>query len=421
MIAAESPLYLDHHATTPIDPRVLDAMIEVLRELPGNPSSAGHAPGRAARARVEAARAEVASATGVLPDEVIFTSGATEALHLAIRGLAGAAARPGAQVLAVLGDHPAVIDAVQATEVWGCKPRLLPRRPDGHLDPAVLATALMEGRDGTRGGQGEGTLALVITAVHNEFGVVADVTGLGAQIHAAGGLLIVDAAQAPGRIAIDAAAWDADLVALTAHKAYGPKGIGALLRRRVRSVPLQPLWGGGGQEGGMRAGTLPTAQIAGLGCAMALAAGELERDTAHLTALRDQLWQRLETEVPAITWNGDRERRVPGNLNLRIQAVDAAALMVDVPELAFSSGSACSSGAREPSRALLSLGLTRDQALCSVRIGLGRFTTAHDVARAAELLIAAIGRQRQNSALWALRHDPEARALLGLDAEGWPA
>ncbi len=420
MRAAESPLYLDHHATTPIDPRVLDAVIEVLRELPGNPSSAGHATGRAARARVEAARAEVAAATGVSAEEVIFTSGATEALHLAIRGLAAAAARPGAQVLAVLGDHPAVIDAVQATEQWGCRPRLLARRPDGHLDEVTLAAALREGQDGASGGVGAGTLALVVTAVHNELGVIADVAGLGAQVHAAGGLLIVDAAQAPGRIAVDAGAWDADLVALTAHKAYGPKGVGALLRRRARVVPLQPLWGGGGQEGGMRAGTLPTAQIAGLGRALALAAAELGRDTMHLTSLREELWRRLEAEVPAIAWNGDRDRRVPGNLNLRIQAVDAAALMVDVPELAFSSGSACSSGAREPSRALLSLGLSRQQALCSVRIGLGRFTTAGDVTRAADLLIAAITRQRQGSALWALRHDPQARALIGLDDEGWP-
>ncbi len=404
----EPVLYLDHHATTPIDPRVLEAMVAALRDEWGNPSSASHAIGRRAKALVEAARGEVARALRGQSDEVIFTSGATESLHLAVRGLAIAAERPGAQVLCFAADHSATQAAVQATAAHGCRPGVVAVTRDGLPDLDALDAAIADGR------ATGGLLAVVVTAVHNELGVIADVAALAERAHAAGGLLIVDAAQAPGRIALDVDAWDADLVALTAHKCYGPKGSGALWRRkRGRTVPLAPLISGGGQEGGLRAGTLATAQIVGLGRAMALAEAEREADTTRIAGLRDRFWAAISAGVEAVAWNGSRQARVAGNLNLRFAAIDAATLLVALPDLAISSGAACSSGARKPSAALLAIGLRREQALSSIRIGLGRTTTAAEVDRAAARIADEVQAQRAASPLWALRHDAAALASLG--------
>ena len=404
-------IYLDNHATTPVDQRVLDAMIAVLRDEPGNPSSASHVFGRRAKALVEAARSEVAQALGGSSDEVVFTSGATESLHLAIRGLAAAAERPGAQVLCFAADHSATQAAVQATAALGCRPGVIAVTDEGLPDLAALDSAIDAGRDAG------GLLAIVVTAVHNELGVIADLPALAARAHAAGGYLIVDAAQAPGRIALDVDAWGADLVAVTAHKCYGPKGVGALWRRkRGRDVPLAPLISGGGQEGGLRAGTLATAQIVGLGRAMALAEAEREADTAAITALRDRFWAALSARTEAVACNGSRSARVAGNLNLRFAAIDAATLLVALPDLAISSGAACSSGARKPSATLLAIGLRREQALSSIRIGIGRMNTAAEVDRAANRIADEVQAQRAASPLWSLRHDAAALATLGWDA-----
>ena len=405
-----TPIYLDHHATTPVDPRVLEAMVAVLRDDWGNPSSASHAFGRRAKALVEAARTEVAQALGGRSDEVVFTSGATESLHLAIRGLALAAGRPGAQVLCFAADHSATQAAVEATAAHGYRPGVVAVRADGLPDLDALDATIADGQ------ASGGLLAVVVTAVHNELGVIADLPAIAARAHAAGGFLVVDAAQAPGRIALEVEAWDADLVAVTAHKCYGPKGSGALWRRRTgREVPLAPLVTGGGQEGGLRAGTLATAQIVGLGRALALAAAEREADTAHILALRDRFWATLSAHTEAVAWNGSRHARVPGNLNLRFAAIDAATLLVALPDVAISSGAACSSGARKPSAALLALGLRREQALSSIRIGLGRTTTHAEVDHAARRIADEVAAQRAASPLWSLRHDAAALAALGWD------
>lgn len=402
-------LYLDNHATTPVDPRVRDAMLPLLGEAFGNPSSRTHQFGQQARRAVEDGRREAAAAIGAEPDELIFTSGATESLNLAIRGhaLAEAPRRAGAAVFCFAADHSATRACVQATTEAGMLPQVLPVTAGGLPDLDALDTAIADA------GRAVGTLAVVATAVHNELGVIAPLPALAARAHAAGAVLIVDAAQAPGRIALDVDAWDADLVAYTAHKCYGPKGAGALYaRRRGRTVALKPLQVGGGQERGLRPGTLAVAQIVGFARAVALAEAERISDQVHITALRDTFLRGFEA-VPAWQWNGDRDARVAGNLNLRFEAIDAATLLLALPDVAISAGSACSSGTTEPSPALTAIGLSRSEALSSVRIGLGRFNDEAQIRRAAARLAEEIARQRASSPLWALRDQQQALRALG--------
>ena len=372
-------IYLDNQATTPCDPRVLAAMLPWFTEQYGNPHSAEHRMGQDAAAAVEAARAEVAALIGAEPREIVLTSGATEANNIAIKGAARYAWRTGnsrRRVITVATEHKCVLESVADTAEDGFEPVVLPVDPDGRLDPAVLRAALAEP-----------TLLVSVMAVNNETGVIQDIAELAAASRDAGALFHTDAAQAAGKIAIDV--HGIDLLSLSGHKLYGPKGVGALYVCRRPRVRLAPLFSGGGQERGLRSGTLPTPLVVGLGEACRLARLEMAEETARLTQLRDRLLAGLRRQVPELQVNGSQRHRIPGNLNVTFP-MPALDLMQAVPELCVSTGSACSSAAIEPSYVLRAIGLTDAAAARTLRLGLGRFTSAADVDYAAEALAAAV-------------------------------
>ncbi len=364
------PVYLDNQSTTPCDPRVVAAMLPWFTERPGNPHSVEHAMGTEAEQAVELARAHVAALIGAEPREIILTSGATEANNLAIKGAArfhGAGLRR--RIITVATEHSCVLESVRDLAAEGFEPVILPVRSDGLLDPAVLAESLVEP-----------TLLVSVMAVNNETGVIQDLPTLAALARDAGALFHTDAAQAAGKIAIDVTG--IDLLSLSGHKVYGPKGVGALFVRRRPRVRLAPLLSGGGQERGLRAGTLPTPLVVGFGEACRLALLELDTDAARLAALRDRLLAGLR--VPA-AMNGSTARRVPGNLNLTLPWAALDVLRTQ-PDLCVSTGSACSSAAITPSTVLTAMGLTPAEAARTLRVGLGRFTSAADVDFAADAL-----------------------------------
>lgn len=371
-------VYLDHAATTPVDPRVAAAMAECLASAPGN-ASATHAAGRAARARVEAARAHVAALIGAEePAAITFTSGATESDNLAILGAARAAAERGRHVVTVRTEHRAVLDACARLEREGWRVTYLRPSADGRLDPAQVRDAL---RDGT-------TLVSVML-VNNEIGTVHDVPAIGAICRERGVLLHVDAAQAAGRVPIDVATLGADLLSLSAHKVHGPQGVGALYVRRRPRPTLVPLQFGGGQEGGLRPGTLPVHQIVGMGEAYRLARELLPTEPARLGALRERLWSGL-APLGDVERNGAPDACAPHILSASFAGVDGEALLAALDDLAVASGAACSSATREPSYVLRALG--RDDALAqaTLRLSFGRTTTPaeidHAIARVGEAI-----------------------------------
>ena len=373
------PIYLDNQATTPCDSRVLAAMLPWFTERFGNPHSAEHRMGQDAEFAVEAARAAVAALIGAEPREIVLTSGATEANNLAIKGAARHARRmgdPRRRVITVATEHKCVMESVADTAEDGLEPVVLPVDPDGRLNPAVLRAALAEP-----------TLLVSVMAVNNETGVIQDIANLAAITRDAGALFHTDAAQAAGRIPIDVGG--IDLLSLSGHKVYGPKGVGALYVRRRPRVRLAPLFSGGGQERGLRSGTLPTPLVVGLGEACRLAGLEMAEEAARLAGLRDRLLAGLRRHMPDITVNGSLRHRIPGNLNITFP-VAALDLMRAVPELCMSTGSACSSAAIEPSYVLRAIGLTEAAAARTLRLGLGRFTSAADVDFAVEALAAAV-------------------------------
>ena len=375
------PVYLDNQATTRCDPRVLAIMLPFFTEAYGNPGSAEHVMGRQAEAAVEAARAEVASLIGAEPREVVFTSGATESNNIAIKGAARNAIRmgdPRRRIVTVATEHKCVLESVADLAGEGFEPVVLPVRPDGLLDPDRLRQALAEP-----------TLLVSVMAVNNETGVVQDIQALAAIARQAGALFHTDAAQAAGKIPLDVAAWDVDLLSLSGHKIYGPKGTGALFVRRRPRVRLVPLFSGGGQERGLRSGTVAPALVAGLGAACRLARLEMAEDAVRIASLRDALLWQLQEALPGIEMNGDARARIAGNLNLTFPAATAQQLMRAVPELCVSTGSACSSAEIEPSYVLRALGLSDDAARRTLRIGIGRFTSAADIDYAAAALAAA--------------------------------
>jgi cysteine desulfurase len=371
------PVYLDHHATTPLDPQVLDAMLPYFTERFGNPHSAQHAYGWTAEAAIERARAEVAALIGVLPEDIVFTSGATEANNLAIRGAAHATDRR--HVLTCATEHPCVLESCRALAHEGFEITELPVRADGLLDRDRLSAAL---RPNT-------ALVSIMTANH-EIGVLQPISEIAKLCQERGILLHTDAAQAAGRIALDVAVLGVDLMSLSAHKLYGPKGIGALYVRR--GVRLAPLFAGGGQERGLRPGTLPTPLCVGFGKACALAQEELAAEAARVRALRDRLYEGLRVALPDIRRNGAAAPRLPNNLNLCLPGIDAEDLLAALPELALATGAACASATQEPSAVLRALGLSDEAIAGSIRIGLGRTTTAKEVEFALDRLIAAARR-----------------------------
>lgn len=378
----KTPIYLDHHATTPLDPRVLAVWERTARDHFGNPSSSGHAFGWAASKLVELAREQVAALIGATAREILFTSGATEADNLALLGVARAAAggrRDG--LVSTNLEHPAVkAPLAQLANHEGWRLTTVAAAPDGIVLPADIAAAV-----------DERTLLVSVIAAQNEIGTVQPVAEVGAICRAAGAYFHVDAAQAAGRVDLDVARDHLDLVALSGHKIYGPKGVGALyVRRRQRRVTLQPLFFGGGQERELRPGTLNVPAIAAFGEACRLARRERETENARLTALREQLWCALQAELPDVILNGHPDRRLPGNLNLSFGGVPAGRLLGALPTLAISTGTACSSGDGKVSPVLQAIGVAPELAAASLRVGLGRFTTAAEVDYAAEKIIAAV-------------------------------
>lgn len=381
------PIYLDNQATTPCDPRVVTAMLPYFSEAFGNPHSAEHALGREAEAAVERARAEVAALIGASPREIIFTSGATESNNLAIKGAARFAARMGSpkrRVITVATEHKCVLEATRDLAEEGFEPVFLPVGGDGRLDPAALGAALATP-----------TLLVSVMAANNETGVLHDIAALAALARDCGALFHTDAAQAAGKIPLDVAAQGIDLLSISGHKLYGPKGIGALYVRHRPRVRLAPLISGGGQERGLRSGTLPAPLIVGFGEACRIARAEMAAEGERLAALRDRLLARLRAAIPGIALNGSREHRLAGNLNLAFPGARAETLLADLPDLCLSTGSACSSAAIEPSYVLRAMGIAPEIAAASLRIGIGRFTSAAEIDTAAEMLIAAHARQSE--------------------------
>jgi cysteine desulfurase len=375
------PVYLDNQATTRCDPRVLAAMLPWFTEEYGNPHSAEHAMGLTAEAAVEQARAQVAALLGADAREVVFTSGATESNNIAIKGAARharAMGDPRRRVITVATEHKCVLESVLATAEDGFEPVVLPVRADGLLEPAMLEAALAVP-----------TLLVSVMAVNNETGVIQNIPSISALAKRAGALLHTDAAQAVGKMPADLGGWQVDLASVSGHKLYGPKGVGALFVRRRPRVRLSPIFSGGGQERGLRSGTLPTPLIVGLGEACRLAAAEMAEEAERLAALRAGLLGRLRDAIPGLAVNGSMAARIPGNLNLTFPNATAQALMAAVPDLCVSTGSACSSAEVEPSYVLRAMGVSDDAAGRSLRIGIGRFTSAADIAYAAGALAAA--------------------------------
>ncbi len=381
------PIYLDNQATTPCDPRVVAAMLPYFSEAFGNPHSVEHALGREAAAAVARARAEVAALIGATPREIVFTSGATESNNLAIKGAARFAARmenPRRRLITLATEHKCVLQATADLAEEGFEPVFLPVRPDGRLDPEALRMALATP-----------TLLVSVMAANNETGVLQDITALAALAHQAGALFHTDAAQAVGKIPIDVTAQGIDLLSISGHKLYGPKGVGALYVRHRPRVRLAPLISGGGQERGLRSGTLPAPLIVGFGAACRLAGAEMAAEAERLAGLRERLLARLGDAIPGISVNGSREHRLAGNLNLAFPAARAETLLADLPDLCLSTGSACSSAAVEPSYVLGAMGVPAEVAARSLRIGIGRFTSAAEIDLAAAMLIAAHARNSE--------------------------
>jgi cysteine desulfurase len=379
-VSVEAPIYLDHHATTPCDPAVVEAMLPWLTRDFGNAASRAHTFGWSADAAVERARRQVAALIGASPKEIVFTSGATEANNLALKGVAETYAARGRHLVTCTTEHKAVLDPCDWLVTRGFEVTRLGVGADGLLDLADLEAALRPD-----------TLLVSVMAANNEIGTLAPLERIGALCRARGVFLHTDAAQAAGKVPLDVHAQRLDLVSFTAHKLYGPKGIGALyVRRRDPQVRLAAQMHGGGHERGLRSGTLPVHQIVGFGEACALAATHLEADATRLSTLRDRLWAQLR-EVPGARLNGAAAPRLPGNLNVSFDGVEAEALLIALrPVVALSSGAACASATLEPSHVLRALGLDEERAHGSLRFGLGRGTTDDDVERVATAVVRAV-------------------------------
>ena len=384
-------IYLDNQATTPCDPRVVEAMMPWFAREYGNPHSAEHAMGERASEAVEAARGHVAALIGASPAEVILTSGATESNNLAIKGLARfAPAGERRRILTVQTEHKCVLESVRDLAGEGFEPVFLPVGTDGLLDLNRLADALR-------------TPALLVSvmAVNNETGVRQDMAAISRLVHEAGALLHSDLAQAAGKFVINVEAPRLDLASISSHKLYGPKGIGALYVRRRPRVRLAPLFSGGGQERGLRSGTVPAPLAVGFGEACRLAADEMAQDESRIAALRGRFLGRLESDIPGLRLNGTTNgpQPLPGCLSLRFPGVRALDLIAACPDLCVSTGSACTSADIAPSHVLTAMGLAPDEAARTLRVGIGRFTSAADIDAAAFLLAGAHARLRADAPL----------------------
>jgi cysteine desulfurase len=382
------PIYLDNQASTPVDPRVLEAMLPYFTEHFGNPHSESHIYGKNAMATIDRARQQVAALIGADAREIVFTSGATEANNLALKGAAHFAREyptgsgPARDRIVVLTtEHKCVLESAAALEREGFALTHVPVEPDGLVSLDRLADAL-----------DERTLLVSVMAAHNEIGVVQPLAEIGALCRGRGVLLHTDAAQAFGKIGLDVEAMKIDLMSISGHKIYGPKGVGALYIRRRPRVRLVPLIDGGGQERGVRSGTLPTPLCVGLGQAADIARGAMPEEGARIGALRDRLQATLLRRFDRLQVNGDRAHRLPGNLNLSFPGLTAPELIEACPSIAMSTGSACTSASVEPSYVLRALGMPDDLANASIRLGIGRFTTPDEIDFAADAIAAAAER-----------------------------
>ncbi len=381
-MAVRFPIYLDYQATTPLDPRVFDAMAPYYRERFGNPHSVTHRYGWEAEAAVDEARATIAALIGAEAKAVHFTSGATEANNLAIKGVMEAMRDVRPHLVVAATEHKCVLESAQAMARRGCRLTISPVQPNGLLDLDRLAAAITAE-----------TALVSVMAVNNEIGVIQPLAEIGALCRERGVWFHCDAAQALGRIALDVEAMKIDLMSLSAHKIYGPKGVGALYVRRARPrVRIVPQLSGGGQEAGIRSGTLAPALCVGFGEAARIASKEMASETERIAMLMRNFLDRVRAAHPGIRVNGDRVHRYPGNLNLSFPGIDGERLLAELPELALSSGAACASATSGPSYVLEAIGLSPALARASLRLGIGRFTTAEEMAVAAERLIAAISR-----------------------------
>jgi cysteine desulfurase len=383
------PVYLDNHATTPVDKRVLAAMIPYFTEHFGNPSSISHVYGWEAEAAVKQAREILAAAINAAPEEIIFTSGATEANNLAIKGVAEAYFQKGQHIITLATEHSAVLDPYKYLKTLGFEITILPVQKDGLINLTELERAFRSD-----------TILVSVMAANNEIGVLQPLAEIGVMCRERNILFHSDAAQAIGKVPLEVQAMKIDLMSLTAHKVYGPKGIGALyVRRKNPRVQLAAQQHGGGHERGMRSGTLYTPQIVGFGKAVEIALQEQVAETERLTQLRQRLWEQL-SQIEGIHFNGHPTQRLPGNLNLSVEGVDGAALILGLqPVMAVSSGSACSSTTTAPSHVLTALGHSEQLAYASVRFGIGRFNTAEEIDGVAQHAISTIQSLRKQKLL----------------------
>jgi cysteine desulfurase len=387
------PIYMDYSATTPIDPRVVDKMIPYLREQFGNPASRSHSYGWAAERAVEEARENVAALVNADPREIIWTSGATESDNLAIKGAAHFYKSKGKHVITVKTEHKAVLDTCRELEREGFEVTYLDVRDDGLIDLEKFKAALRPD-----------TILVSVMSVNNEIGVIQDIEAIGEITREKGIIFHVDAAQATGKIEIDLQKLKVDLMSFSAHKTYGPKGIGALYVRRKPRIRIEAQMHGGGHERGMRSGTLATHQIVGMGEAFRIAREEMATENERVRMLRDRLLAGL-SEMEEVYVNGDMEKRVPHNLNISFNFVEGESLIMAVKDVAVSSGSACTSASLEPSYVLRALGRNDELAHSSIRFTVGRFTTEQDVDYVINLLKSKISKLRDLSPLWEMHKD----------------
>ena len=373
-MALSFPIYLDYHATTPVDPRVVEAMLPYFSGQFGNAASRSHKFGWDADKAVERGRQQVASLIGATAGEILFTSGATESTNLAIKGVVAARGGTGCHIITTAVEHKSVLDSGKRLQKHGCEVTVLPVDRNGRVDPAGVARAITNK-----------TVLVSVMAANNEVGTIQPLAEIGKICRERGVLLHSDAAQAVGKIPLDVKALSIDLLSCTAHKMYGPKGVGALfVRKRTPRLQLTPLIDGGGHERGMRSGTLNVPGIVGFGQACAIARDELPAESKRLAQLRNSLYERLSAALPGVGLNGSLEARLPHNLNVHFTGVDGESILMAIDDIALSSGSACSSGTIEPSYVLKACGISDPLALASVRFGLGRFTTPEEIDYAVE-------------------------------------
>lgn len=404
MFSPKRPVYLDYSATTPVDPRVVEKMVPWLYENFGNPASRSHAYGWDAEEAVEQARAEVAALINADPREIIWTSGATESDNLAIKGAAQFYASRGKHIITVKTEHKAVLDPCRDLERQGFEVTYLDVQDNGLLDIEAFKKALRPD-----------TILASVMHVNNEIGVIQDIAAIGEICRDKGVIFHVDATQAAGKVEIDMQALKVDLASFSAHKVYGPKGIGALYVRRKPRVRLEAQMHGGGHERGFRSGTLATHQIVGMGEAFRLARLEMAAENERIRALRDRLYQGL-SQIEEVYVNGDMTQRIPHNLNISFNYVEGESLIMAIKELAVSSGSACTSASLEPSYVLRALGRNDELAHSSIRFTLGRFTTEQEIDFAVKLVVDRVAKLRDMSPLWEM-----AQEGIDLNSVQWAA